>query len=1347
MKNRILLLVLVLLLSIFCSCRRVEEHTHDFSDKYSSDETSHWYGCDCGEKSEVAEHTFGNSVTVIYPTTESEGLKSTKCSVCGYDKKEAIPKLEQTHKHSFDNLVSNEECHWYECVCGETEGKNNHSWDSGEVTIPAGEVETGVKTLTCTECGEKVSENIPSAKESGLSFLRETHYRLSDKLSATPLTIEAVIRVDRSMSERVGAIFGNYYGIREDWLLEIHENGVPRFYYTDSAGNIQDIRFKNVDVRTGEYLHIALTFDFIEGAVSLYINGEIEQIIICDVDLADDITRYQFVIGGDNRSNNGNYFKGQISSVAVYSDVRTADEIARSAEKGTNLYADDLLAAYLLNENSGGKDIQDLSGNDYIIQKEWLDSRETTIDYAYSFAVVGDTQWLSKYKPEKFEGIYDWIVENKDSKKIAHVFGLGDITEEWNTAGKESEWIRAQQYIYKLNGVVPYSLVRGNHDESKYFNKYFATKEYMDQFGGYFMTEGDIRNSYKLVTIGTTDYLFLTIDFGASDEILAWANDVVIRYPDRRVIVTTHAYHGFDGGQLNFDNVPSSGNIHAGSDVDTNVGDNPGRGYNNGQQIWEKFISLHPNIFLVMSGHTPLEDVFVLRTEGVHGNVVNQMLIDPQWMDPQKDGTGMVCMLYFSEDGRQIEVEWICTDNGMYYKEQNQFVMDLEGSFDNPSHDFKSSYNEDLHYMACDCGYIHSKEAHSFDGGTLTQDGFMEYSCECGYKRVASATDDPIALELQKIIEKYYNGGVYYKSTSSATSFFNREIFWGEDDSNLGNTADFLTLYDILMGKRGDLRMDLGWNCFDGVYSSANESTVSGVTEFVLGAANGRINKVSIEENGAQLLIKLYEGDSVVTEATVGLYATTILLGQDGAELGRIYNKVDADGLCRIETPAFSGLVSEYDSIILSMNHDDLVKTVYYSPITVWDGKTVSSSLSGTGTETDPFLVQNGADLAYIARIVNSAAATTPNFSGKYFKMTQSIDLGGHDLFIGGFPGWASRKGFFGFFDGNHCTIRGLNSTASLFGTIETGSLKNLSVYGQVNGTSTIGGIVGYVASGGILENLTSYVTIKGTNTVGGIVGNSENQASSVINCVNYGSVTGTSWIIGGITGSGGHIISGCVNYGSVTTPDDVVGGIAGTTKDTGYITECYNYGTITARGKMGGIVGQAIKPVSNCVNYGDLNGTWALGGIVGYIKEGTVTISDCMNYGTITASSTGSGGILGLSEAAAKSVVKDCVNYGSLKTGWGCGGIVGDTHGDIIGCTNYGDLSAPGDLGGIVGKTHGSVTECKNLGSVTGTSVNVGGIVGRLHNSAYADVINSSNENLGSISAPDPQQIIGTVE
>ena len=429
------------------------------------------------------------------------------------------------------------------------------------------------------------------------------------------------------------------------------------------------------------------------------------------------------------------------------------------------------------------------------------------------------------------------------------------------------------------------------------------------------------------------------------------------------------------------------------------------------------------------------------------------------------------------------------------------------------------------------------------------------------------------------------------------------------------------------------------------------------------------------------------------------------------------------------------------------MNHDDLVKTVYYSPITVWDGKTVSSSLSGTGTETDPFLVQNGADLAYIARIVNSAAATTPNFSGKYFKMTQSIDLGGHDLFIGGYPGWASRKGFFGFFDGNHCTIRGLNSTASLFGTIETGYLKNLSVYGQVNGTSTIGGIVGYVASGGILENLTSYVTIKGTNTVGGIVGNSENQASSVINCVNYGSVTGTSWIIGGITGSGGHIISGCVNYGSVTTPDDVVGGIAGTTKDTGYITDCYNYGTITARGKIGGIVGQAIKPVSNCVNYGDLNGTWALGGIVGYIKEGTVTISDCMNYGAITASSTGSGGILGLSEAAAKSVVKDCVNYGSLKTGWGCGGIVGDTHGDIIGCTNYGDLSAPGDLGGIVGKTHGSVTECKNLGSVTGTSVHVGGIVGRLHNSAYADVINSSNENLGSISAPDPQQIIGTVE
>ena len=1328
-------------------------HTHSY-DKLNNDENYHWYECECGEINSKLTHAFDSGVITQHPTTESEGVKTYTCSVCNYEKTEKLDKLDPDHTtHEYSISASDEESHWLECVCGERKDVTAHAFDGGVETIPAGENRIGIKTFTCSDCGRKVSENIPAQLANGLSFLQSTHYRITNKLAKTPLTVEAEIQVSPSVSGRAGAIFGNYYGIRQDWLLEIYDNGMPRFYFSDAAGNVKDYRFDQVDVRSNDFVHIALVVDYENRGVHFYLDGVLEQTVAMDVDLAADITRYQFVVGGDNRSNNGIYFKGQIRSVSAYSDIRTADEIARSAECGTNLYADDLLLSFLLNKDCAGNDIEDLTGNGYDIPKEWLDSHKPTLDYAYSFAVVGDTQWLSKYQNGKMAGIYEWILDNKDDKKIAHVFGLGDITEDWNTAGKEAEWIKAQEHIYKLNGIIPYSLVRGNHDESKYFNKYFATEEYMSQFDGFYMVEGDIRNSYKLFTIGSTDYLFMTLDFGASDEMLAWANEVVLAHPNHRVIVTTHGYQGFDGNHLSYDNTPSSGGMAAANDVDTSVGNN-NRGYNNGQQIFEKFVSLHPNIFLVMSGHTPDEDVVVLESKGVHGNTVTQMLIDAQWMDPQKDGTGMVCMLYFSEDGRQMEVEWICTDTGKYYKEMNQFTQDISGSFDVPAHDFKNAFDENNHHKTCECGYIIDEQPHTFDGGVLNSDGFMVYSCECGYQRVASATDDPIAKELQALLEEYYNNGTYFVGSY----FFGGDKFWTDDAEDYKLTADYLTLYDLIMGRYGDLRFDLGWNKYEGVYSSSNESTVKGLAMLTQMAKADEVNvsgltKVSIEADGAQLIIKLCTGDSVSSTTAVGLYATTTYVTHAGDIVDVIYTKVGADHLCEIIAPTLAGYVAEYDRIIIDSRHSSLTITVYYSTVSIWDGVSVSTSLKGSGTEEDPFLIESGADLAYLRDVVISAAAKTPNFSGKYFKMIQSIDLDGIDLFIGSYPGWADRRGFYGFFDGNHCTIRGLDNTSSLFGTIEGGWLKDLSVYGKVNGGATVGGIVGYVANGGRLENLTSYVTVKGNNTLGGVVGNAENQASTVINCTNYGSVTGSSYILGGIAGSGGHDFINCVNFGDVTsTGNDVVGGIIGSTKNTGTISNCYNYGKINARGKVGGIIGLANKPVKNCVNYGDINGTWALGGIVGYVKqEDNASISDCVNFGNITATSTGIGGIFGILEGGAASAgrvtVTGCVNNGNVSGTWGIGGIVGDAPGSIIDCINNGTISAKGDLGGIIGKAYGEITGCVNNGEIIGAQTIIGGIVGRLHVATHYVAIMTTNRQNGSVTGPDAQQIIGKTE
>ena len=95
--------------------------------------------------------------------------------------------------------------------------------------------------------------------------------------------------------------------------------------------------------------------------------------------------------------------------------------------------------------------------------------------FPYSFAIVGDTQYVNYNWSDRYDDIYDWIVENKDTKKIKYVMNMGDITE--NSA--DAQWERAATEHAKLDAAkIPYSLVRGNHDKSAGFNATFNTAPY-----------------------------------------------------------------------------------------------------------------------------------------------------------------------------------------------------------------------------------------------------------------------------------------------------------------------------------------------------------------------------------------------------------------------------------------------------------------------------------------------------------------------------------------------------------------------------------------------------------------------------------------------------------------------------------------------------------------------------------------------------------------------------------------------------------------------------------------------------------------------------------------------------
>ena len=337
--------------------------------------------------------------------------------------------------------------------------------------------------------------------------------------------------------------------------------------------------------------------------------------------------------------------------------------------------------------------------------KESIDPDE----YAYSIAVIGDTQSLvdsdvknagnADYKP-RLEKVYNWLVDNKDSKKIEMVLGLGDIVETWNSAeypdAFRAEWEHATSEISKLDGNIPYTLVRGNHDTVEGFNTYVGAMDgYLSQFESEdagFMYEDSYDTSYRRITLGTTDWLIITLDWATTGAELDWAGKIISENKDAQVIITLHSYI-FHDMTLDGDGDTQDTAKHNpdwDDSIDPTSPDNDPDLVYNPSGIWERLVSKHENIKFVLSGHVANGNMIHSQVLGDNGNTVTQMLVNPQGIDLDRNypgGCGMVCMLYFREDGtlastsewdgNNVSVEWYSTIKDQYFKDENQFDLDL----------------------------------------------------------------------------------------------------------------------------------------------------------------------------------------------------------------------------------------------------------------------------------------------------------------------------------------------------------------------------------------------------------------------------------------------------------------------------------------------------------------------------------------------------------------------------------------------------------------------------------------------------------------------------------------------
>ncbi len=560
--------------------------------------------------------------------------------------------------------------------------------------------EKSVKTNTVTLNMKRETLSIDCAdclkKTSGTSFNSNTVYSQTNKIDKMPLTFEAVFRLkksdldvstmlslDRRNQYTETVLFSNDDTFESCISFSVTEDGHPKLglRHKDWFRYSYNFLFDKVNVFSDTPIHMAITLDHSGDNVHCYINGKLMQTLqgIPEAVKVPFIPICKYVVGGDLYGGNPNFFRGELYSMSIWSDVRTASEIKSDFSKGADTSDKALLASYdfYLCDKCMRKDFS-LNQNNLVPEKLWQgkDEVEALGEYDYSFAVIGDTQELSEDDPEAFTALYEWIVDNKEEQKIEYVLGLGDITQK----SYAHEWEHAQKQIYKMNDVVPYLLARGNHDYdiledgivTAGFNKTFDDGVYNKQLTGV-MTEGDVSNAYRTINICGIDYLFLTLDFGPNAEMLEWADSVVEAHPNHRVIVTTHGYLYRDGTTLDSEDAYPASRYP----LKTRKEEQEEKPSLDGDDIWTDFASKHQNIQLVLSGHDPCQHVVYRQDKGENNNTVTQMLIDPQGFDGFCGSTATVAMFYFSNNGNTLTVRYYSVVKDMYGSESSQFTIEL----------------------------------------------------------------------------------------------------------------------------------------------------------------------------------------------------------------------------------------------------------------------------------------------------------------------------------------------------------------------------------------------------------------------------------------------------------------------------------------------------------------------------------------------------------------------------------------------------------------------------------------------------------------------------------------------
>ena len=306
---------------------------------------------------------------------------------------------------------------------------------------------------------------------------------------------------------------------------------------------------------------------------------------------------------------------------------------------------------------------------------------------------------------------------------------------------------------------------------------------------------------------------------------------------------------------------------------------------------------------------------------------------------------------------------------------------------------------------------------------------------------------------------------------------------------------------------------------------------------------------------------------------------------------------------------------------------------------------------SGSGTESDPYLIYNETQLSQMSNFLNQ--------EGVVFSLRKSLDISNWIEENNPSQGWTpigvESSPFKGTLLGNGYTISGLmikrnsQSVIGFFGCLNGAVICDLTIKGSsINGSQYTGVFAGK-ALNSTLSNINVEANIlSGSNYCGGLLGYSESTNVNTFS-VKVNSISATS-TIGGLVG---YMLSGDFEGGSIT---------------------------------------------------GNVSSATIVGGAVGEIS-GAVTLKGISTYGSITATGTDgiAGGVIGKISSTGNVILEDSRTIGNMNNkGDYSGGLIGKTEGTVIdaieGCSYFGDIEGQNYVGGLIGAIIGTVANPPTL-------------------------------------------------